>query len=51
MRWRLIKFILALAILAGLGFIAYGYVGPVFFADDFAAPTRTIEETVTLDVE
>ena len=49
--WRLIKAILTLAILAGLGLIAYAYVGPIFFPADFAAPTEQISVPVTLDTD
>ncbi len=50
MIWRLIKVLLALAVLAGLGLVAYAYVGPIFFPADFAAPTTEQSAPVTLDM-
>ncbi len=49
--WRLIKALLVLAVLAGLGLVAYAYVGPVFFPDDFAPPSRTVTQDVTLGTQ
>lgn len=49
--WRLIKLILILALIAAAALIAYAYVGPIFFQDDFAPPVRTISEPVTLETE
>jgi O-antigen/teichoic acid export membrane protein len=49
--WRLFKGLFFLVVVAAIGLIAYAYVGPVFFADDFAAPTREVVQPVTLDVE
>lgn len=46
--WRLIKFLLVLVILAGISFVAFAYVGPIFMVDDFAAPVHEITEPVTL---
>lgn len=51
MKWRLIKFIFMLLILAVIAFVAYAYIGPVFFAEDFAPPTETVTQPVTLDVD
>lgn len=48
--WRLIKIVLGLTVLAGLGLIAYAYVGPVVFPADFAAPSQQITAPVTLEV-
>jgi len=48
--WRLIKFLLVLAVLAGVAFVAYAYLGPVFTPDDFAAPLRDVVKPVTLSV-
>lgn len=47
--WRFIKIILYLLIIAGIGLIAYAYIGPLFFPDDFAAPTQEVIRPVTLD--
>ena len=49
--WRLIKVLFFLVVLAAIGLIGYAYVGPVFFAADFAAPTKEVVQPVTLDVE
>lgn len=49
--WRLIKVLFLLVVLAALGLIGYAYVGPVFFAADFAAPAHEVIEPVTLDME
>lgn len=48
--WRLIKVILALVILAGIGLVGYAYVGPVVFPADFAAPSEQVTSPVTLPV-
>ncbi len=49
--WKLIKALLYLSVVAGLAFMGYAYVGPVFFAADFAAPSQVISEPVALDLE
>ncbi len=49
--WRLIKLVFFLVVLAAIGLIGYAYVGPIFFADDFAAPKTEVVQPVTLDVE
>lgn len=49
MLWRLIKALIVLAILGGLGFLAYAFVGPIFFPGDFAAPSATVTEQITLE--
>jgi O-antigen/teichoic acid export membrane protein len=51
MVWRLIKAVLVLTILAALGLIAYAYIGPIFFAEDFAPPVEQVTKPVTLEVE
>ena len=51
MLWRLIKLLLFLVVLGGLGLIAYAYIGPIFFPQDFAAPEVRIEEPVILETE
>ncbi|WP_368188404.1 hypothetical protein [Aestuariibius sp. HNIBRBA575] len=48
MLWRLIKALFFLAVLGGLGLIAYAYVGPFFFPADFAAPQSEVTIPVTL---
>ena len=47
--WRLIKALLFLIILAGVGLVGYAYVGPLFFPADFAAPSQEVTQPVTLD--
>jgi len=49
--WKLIKALLYLAVVAGIAFVGYAYVGPVFFAADFAAPSQVIRQPVALDLE
>lgn len=46
--WRLIKFLIFLAVLAFTGLVSYAYLGP-FFGADFSAPQSEIREPVTLD--
>ncbi len=48
MIWKLIKILVFLAILGGLAFVAYAFVGPVLFPADFAAPSATVTQTVPL---
>ncbi|MBL4812153.1 MAG: hypothetical protein JKX69_07325 [Rhodobacteraceae bacterium] len=48
MIWRLTKILFILLVLAALAFIAYAYLGPIFFASDFAAPAHEVTETVIL---
>ena len=45
---RLIKFLIYLIILGGIGLVGYAYLGP-FFGADFSAPQTEIREPVTLD--
>ena len=45
---RLIKFLVYLVILCGIGLVGYAYLGP-FFGADFSAPQSEIREPVTLD--
>ncbi|WP_342075848.1 hypothetical protein [Yoonia sp. SS1-5] len=47
--WRLIKILSFLIVLAGVGLVAYAYIGPVFFPADFAAPTQEVSNPVTLE--
>lgn len=49
--WRIIKLLLFLALLAAVTFIGYAYVGPVFFPQDFAAPSEVVTVPVTLEME
>lgn len=49
MLWRLIKLFVVLIILAGLGLVAYAYVGPLLFPADFEAPSTAISTPITLD--
>jgi hypothetical protein len=49
--WRLIKLLLVLAILGGLGLIAYAYLGPILLPDDFAAPVREVTIPVDLGLD
>ena len=49
--WRIIKALLFLAVLAAVAFVGYAYVGPVFFPQDFAAPSQEVTVPVTLDLE
>lgn len=51
MLWRLMKLLFALAILAAIAFVAYAYLGPIFFAEDFAAPVERVVKPVTLETD
>lgn len=51
MLWRLIKILFLLGILAGLGLVAYAYVGPVVFPADFAAPSEEMRVPLTLETQ
>jgi hypothetical protein len=46
--WRIIKWLIYLAILAALALIAYAYLGP-FFGADFSAPLQEIRVPVDLN--
>ena len=48
--WRLIKALIFLTALTAIGLIGYAYVGPLFFAQDFAPPLEQVVEPVTLDL-
>ena len=48
--FRIIKVLFYLAILGGIGLVAYAYVGP-FFGADFSAPQSEQRVPVTLDAE
>ena len=45
---RIIKWLLILAILAGIALVAYAYVGE-FFGADFTPPSQEIRKTIELD--
>ena len=49
--WRLIKIVIFLSILAGAAFIAYAYVGPIFFPADFAPPSVDVNQPIVLETE
>ncbi len=51
MLWRLFKALIVLVVLAGIGLTIYAYLGPLIFPSDFAAPTETISQPVTLQVD
>ncbi len=48
--WRAIKVLIFLTALAAIGLIGYAYVGPLFFAEDFAPPLEQVVDPVTLDL-
>ena len=49
--WRLLKVLIFLALLAAAALVAYAYVGPIFFPADFAPPSQTITQPVTLKTD
>lgn len=46
--WRLFKLLAVLIVLGGIGLVGYAYLGPIFFADDFKAPSSTVTEEIIL---
>jgi len=46
--WRIIKWLIYLAVLAAIALIAYAYIGP-FFGADFTAPQQEIRIPVMLE--
>ena len=48
MLWRLIKVLFWLFVLGAIALVLYAYLGPIFMADDFRAPSETVTETVEL---
>ncbi|WP_231592668.1 hypothetical protein [Pelagovum pacificum] len=44
----MIKFLFVLVILGGIALVAYAYVGPVFFPDDFDPQQEEVVLPVTL---
>ncbi len=51
MLWRLTKFLVFLAVLGAITFVAYAYVGPILSPSDFAAPTAPVSEPIILDID
>jgi len=49
MLWRLIKLLFWLLLLGGIALVAYAYIGPVFFPDDFAPPSGEVIIPLTLE--
>jgi len=47
---RLVKFLIYVAVLAGICVVAYAYVGP-WFGADFSPPQAEIREPVVLDAD
>lgn len=47
---RLIKALVYLIILGGIGLVGYAYLGPILTPDDFAVPQTEIRQPVTLDL-
>lgn len=50
MVWKLIKFIVILAILAAIALLIYAYLGPIFMPADFDPPVRDMRVPVPLDL-
>ncbi|MCZ0812236.1 MAG: hypothetical protein ACQEVT_10970 [Pseudomonadota bacterium] len=48
--FRLIKWLLYLAILAFIGLVGYAYIGP-FFGADFSPPTNEIRQEIILETD
>ena len=51
MLWRLIKFLLGLALLCAIGLVVFAYIGPIFWPADFAAPSQTVTTPLVLELE
>ncbi|EAR51576.1 hypothetical protein OG2516_01616 [Oceanicola granulosus HTCC2516] len=51
MIWRLFKFLFILVVLGVIALVAYAYVGPIFFPQDFEPPQREIVLPVTLGAD
>lgn len=49
--WRAFKVLIFLTALGALGLVAYAYIGPLFFAEDFAPPIEEVTKPVTLDLD
>lgn len=51
MIWKLIKLLIFLAILGGIGLIGYAYLGPIFLPGDFAPVQGEIRVPVDLKLK
>ena len=49
--WRLIKFLLILALLALIALVIYAYLGPLVLPGDFEPPLREVTEPVDLGLD
>lgn len=49
--WRLIKFLLILAVLALIALVIYAYLGPLVLPGDFQPPLREVSEPVDLGLD
>jgi len=49
--WRIFKFLIFLSILASAAFVAYAYIGPIFFPADFAPPTTQVTQPLVLQTQ
>jgi hypothetical protein len=47
---RLIKYLVYLVVLAGIGLVGYAYVGP-WFGADFRAPSTEVRKPVVLNAD
>ena len=45
---RIVKYLIFIVILGGIGLVAYAYLGP-WFGADFSAPTTEVRKPVVLD--
>jgi hypothetical protein len=48
--WRLIKFLLILAVLAAVALVIYAFVGPLLLPGDFEPPLEEMTQPVDLDL-
>jgi hypothetical protein len=48
--WRLIKFLLILAVLAAIALVIYALVGPLLLPGDFEPPLQEMTQPVDLDL-
>ncbi len=48
--WRLIKFLLILAVLAAIALVIYAFVGPLLLPGDFEPPLQEMTQPVDLDL-
>jgi hypothetical protein len=49
--WRLIKFLLILALLALIALVIYAFVGPFVLPGDFEPPLREVSQPVDLGLD